>query len=209
MNDNCVFCDRTKLEERLIVENRDWYVVATLGQITDGGYTLVIPKKHILCMGALNPEQTSSMLEVLEKIRNVIALEYRLTSAPCSNPVLMFEHGIVGQTVKHAHIHLLPAVLDITQKIRCDFPAIEIQKVDHNRHLQTLYYNRKEPYLFWTVPNREAMVCWNPPAPSQYLRLVVAELLGRPERGNWRNMDPELDKRLGQETVERLKKYFS
>ena len=52
------------------------------------------------------------------------------------------------------------------------------------------------------------MVCWNPPAPPQYLRLIVAELLGHPERGNWRNMDPELDKQLGQETVDRLKLYF-
>ncbi|HEY4494942.1 MAG TPA: hypothetical protein VJC01_00655 [Candidatus Paceibacterota bacterium] len=44
VDNNCVFCDRSKLEERLIAENKDWYLIATLGQITDGGYVLIFNK---------------------------------------------------------------------------------------------------------------------------------------------------------------------
>lgn len=33
MDNNCVFCDRTKFEERIIAENNDSYVIATLDQI--------------------------------------------------------------------------------------------------------------------------------------------------------------------------------
>lgn len=49
MSENCVFCDKAKLGDRLISENDGWYVAATLGQITDGGYVLIIPKEHISC----------------------------------------------------------------------------------------------------------------------------------------------------------------
>ena len=44
MDSNCVFCDRTKFEECIIAENKDWYLIATLGQITDGGYVLIFNK---------------------------------------------------------------------------------------------------------------------------------------------------------------------
>lgn len=208
MSNDCVFCDKTKLGERLISENKDWYVVATLGQITDGGYLLVIPKEHISCMGALNPKQTSSMLKTIKETCRALSLEYQRSTSATPYPVIVFEHGIVGQTIKHAHLHLLPTVIDLTAKIHNDFPEAEVEELQYAAHLQELYRQRPEPYLFWTVPNGKSMVCWNPPAPPQYLRLIVAELLGKPERGNWRNMDAELDKRLGQDTVTRLKPYF-
>ena len=31
MDEKCVFCDRKNLEEQLVGENKDFYVVATLG----------------------------------------------------------------------------------------------------------------------------------------------------------------------------------
>lgn len=210
---NCVFCDHSKVRERLITENRDWYVVATLGQITDGGYVLVIPKKHIPCMGVLSSHfvdsQTDSMLKLTFKVNRAVVLEYQKSSSTSPWPITLFEHGIIGQTIKHAHLHVLPAVTDLTSRILADFPGTEIDEVQYASHLQVLYKKRREPYLFWTKPQGGAMVCWNPPAPPQYLRLIVAELLGRPERGNWRNMDPKLDKRLCDETVTRLRPYFS
>jgi diadenosine tetraphosphate (Ap4A) HIT family hydrolase len=48
---HCVFCERKNFEERIITETSSLYFVASLGQITNGGYTLIIPKKHILCVG--------------------------------------------------------------------------------------------------------------------------------------------------------------
>ncbi len=212
MNSDCVFCDMSKIGERLIADLGDWYVAATLGQITDGGYALVIPKEHIPCMGALTSHspgsQTETMFGAVQRVCQALSLEYQKSNATAPYPVTVFEHGIVGQTVKHAHLHLLPTQIDLTSRIRKDFPGAEIQKLTHAAHLQALYLECPEPYLFWTTPDGPSMVCWGPPAPPQYLRLVTAELLGRPERGNWRNMDAELDNRLCQETVVRLKPYF-
>ncbi len=207
MDNNCVFCDRTKLGERLITENSGWYVAATLGQII-GGYALVIPKAHISCMGALTSRETEAMLKITKEVCRALSLEYQHSTSATPYPVIVFEHGIVGQTIKHAHLHLLPTVIDLTPKIRADFPESEFEELQYAAHLKELYNKRQEPYLFWTVPSGKSMVCWNPSAPPQYLRLIMAELLGHPDRGNWRNMDPELDKQLGQETVDRLKPYF-
>lgn len=209
MNSDCVFCDTSQFAERLVATSSGFNVIATLGQITDGGYALVSPQKHISCLGALASGQTNAMLNVAKEVCRALSREYQHGNSSTPYPVTMFEHGIVGQTIKHAHLHLLPTVIDLTAKIRKDFPEAETKELQHAAHLQELYGKRPEPYLFWTVPSGTSMVCWNPPAPSQYLRLIVAELLGRPERGNWRNMNPELDKRLWQETVNRLKPYFS
>jgi len=204
MKDNCVFCDQTKFSDSLIGENDDWYIVATLGQIVTG-YTLIIPKKHISCLGALDSRhQIKSITKLSREVSRALTLEYPL------QPVTMFEHGIVGQTIKHAHLHLLPTTVDcMTLQIRMDFPQAEIEEIQSFAQLRKLYRQRQEPYLLWTIPNGKMMVCWNPPAPPMYLRLITAKLIGRPERGSWRDMDPALDKYLRESTVARLKPYFS
>lgn len=208
MQNDCAFCDRSQFEERLVAENKAYYVIATLGQITDGGYVLVVPKEHISCAGAFTLEQTNSLTKTTQDVWRALASEYSCNAQADQCPITIFEHGIVGQTVKHAHLHLLPAAFDLAPKIFEDFPKAEIEELRYAVHLQKLYGERLSRYLSWTMPNGKAMVCWNPPAPNQYLRIVAAELLGRPERANWRTMDPELDRRLYLETVTRLKPYF-
>lgn len=136
------------------------------------------------------------------KTFEALLLEYGIA------PGMVFEHGIVGQTVKHAHLHIIPEIRIIADRIKKDFPSSDFVSINSLDELQSLYTAKKEPYLVWKDP-LGMKVCWNPPAPPQYLRIVVAEALGRPERANWRNMDPELDKKLWQETVKRLKPHFS
>jgi diadenosine tetraphosphate (Ap4A) HIT family hydrolase len=208
VENNCAFCDRTQFEERIIAETDEYYCIATLGQIT-GGYVLVAPKEHILCIGAFNQEQIDSFIRITQKVCPAVASEYQQGQGTISRSLTLFEHGIVGQTVKHAHLHIVPAMVDMTHRIRADFPDTKIEEFEHTAYLREQYTKHPQPYLFWTTPNSTAMVCWNPPAPLQYLRIVAAELRGSPERANWRAMDPKLDRRLWSETVKRLKPYFA
>lgn len=198
--ENCVFCDKKNFGDLFIGESNGWHLAATLGQIV-GGYVLLIPKEHVSCLGDLTSEQTRVMVDLIDRVKTAICSEY-------AGPVLRFEHGIVGQTVKHAHLHLMPFDVDITSIIREDFPAYEIYEVQSIEYVHSLFFRSPKPYLFWTTPRGKSMLCWNPPAPSQYLRLITARLAGRPERGNWRTMDPKLDREIGLETVRRLKPYF-
>src|SRR3989338_247834 len=209
---NCSFCDIRQFEERLIAEVDGFYVIATLGQITDGGYVLLFPVEHTPCMGALPNEKAEVSDRLIAKIAFAIVAEYR-TKLPFGSlmPITLFEHGIVGQTVKHAHLHFIPTVLDLTPRIRVDFPDSVVKELQWAGQLEVSYRNNPRPYLYWVTGKAEDVaerVCWNTPAPLQYLRVIVAEALGRPERANWRTMDPELDKRLWSETVRLLRPYF-
>lgn len=194
---NCIFCDFSKIKDRTVATIEEINLVVTLGQITNGGYLLLIPTKHIACLGSLNKIQVSSLESVLQKTSSLLQTEYQ-------KRVTIFEHGIVGQTINHAHLHILPDSFNLTPKIRSDFPDCEIQLINNFQELRKLYKKRKEPYLFWSTSLSEYLVCWNPPAPPEYLRLKAAELLDVPERGSWRKMDSVLDKSLAEDTLRRL-----
>lgn len=200
MTGNCVFCNRKMFEERLVVETELFNVIATLGQITNGGYVLVVPKKHVECAGAMNRPELSDMMSLMSVVRVLVEKEY--------GPAIVFEHGIVGQTIPHAHLHLVPARIDLTEKIKKDFPASETRVLGEAGEIARLHRKKRTPYLLWESAGGDLYSCWNPSAPRQYLRIAVAELLGVPERADWKKMNPELDKKLWLETVTRLKKYF-
>jgi len=193
MTSDCVFCDKSKFEERLVGETKDFWAIATLGQITDGGYLLLVPKRHVECIGAMRIKEIRMLYALWGNILRAFQDEYGKPDA------LAFEHGVVGQTVKHAHLHLLPVRLDITRRIKNDFPDCKTEYVPLNKLIK-IYRLKKSPYILFNepeyidFPTGGTRVCWNPPAPPQYLRIVVAEALGHPERANWRAMDPELDK---------------
>lgn len=211
-NPGCVFCDRAQFEKQLIGETPDFWIIATLGQITDGGYVLLVPKRHVSCIGAMEESEIELLESVVDRVMGALLVEY--------NAPVIFEHGIVGQTIKHAHIHFVPQVCNVTDRVLADFPGSKITRPmkydpgyrENWQKLRDQYARKQKPYLLWNdgyISRMSGMkVCWNPEAPPQYLRIVVAEELGRPERANWRSMDPELDKRLWQETVARLKPYF-
>jgi len=212
MGKPCIFCDPTQFQERLIGENGSYYAVATLGQIT-GGYTLIVPKQHVSCFGELPlpalVRLNEHLLDFAPCVCDAMTREYQGLVPSDLYPVTVFEHGIVGQTVKHAHLHVVPIRIDLTQRIHDDFPSAEFEELPYWERLPELYQQHPRPYLFWSRPNGTDMVCWDPPAPAQYLRIILAELLGRPERADWRTMDADLDRQLWSETVTRLKPYFS
>lgn len=202
MDNSCDFCDRTKFEERIVVEKEESFVIASLGQITNSGYLLLIPKRHISCIGNMNEAEMERFIPIIEEVWLAIKDIYKIS------PITLFEHGIVGQTIKHAHLHFVPAICNITKGVKKDFLKNEIQQIFSWQELRGLYQERKEPYLFWLGSDAKMNVCFNPNAPLQYLRTIVAEEIGRPERANWRNMNTELDKKLTKETINKLKPLF-
>ena len=219
---NCEFCDREQIKDRIIYENKNFYVIASLGQISDGGHTLIIPKQHVPCLGAITDYLELDDLENLVNITmNVVHTEFCTKRNGSSHyieifPLVVFEHGIVGQTIQHAHLHIVPCIDfdDLTVRIAREFPnKIETLPMACFYGLSIRYEKNPNPYLFWKYGYwplylERPRVCWNPPAPSQYFRKVIAEALGRPERADWQNMDPVLDKKLREETIRKLKPCF-
>lgn len=206
MAHSCAFCDRKNFEERIIKETDHFFVIASLGQISDGGHLLVIPKRHMMCLG--EAQEMPSLKGIVADMRRALACVYERGPMSQRWSVMAFEHGIVGQSVFHAHLHLLPARLFITDKVREDFPDSEIQTMPEGDTMQELYLQRPEPYLYWMTPNGKEMVCWNPPASPRYFRELFAERLGHPERADWQKVDREHDRMLWSSTVALLKSHL-
>ena len=200
MDKHCPFCDPGQFEERLVGSIGSFHVIATLGQISEGGYLLLVPKVHTLCLGSL--PNMRELEWAIAHMRNALMKEYAMRS------VTLFEHGIVGQTVPHAHLHLIPEAVAIGGRVRNDFPRHLIEEFADFRAFYFAYALEQRPYLLWKEQGGRISVCWRPPAPSQYLRIVVAEALEKPERANWRTMDATVDRKLYLETVSRLKSYI-
>jgi diadenosine tetraphosphate (Ap4A) HIT family hydrolase len=200
--DICAFCDRTQFEERLVGESKNFWIIATFGQISDGGYLLLVPKRHVLCLGLIEEHELKEMEKLQIRVCEAVTEEYG------TPPHIVFEHGIVGQTIRHAHLHLIPELGVIAEKIYKDFSGSEFHTLSSWSELTCAYAEKQKPYLLWKDFQTNMTVCWDPKAPLQYLRIVVAQAVGRPERANWRTMDPELDRRLWSGTVTRLKPYL-
>jgi diadenosine tetraphosphate (Ap4A) HIT family hydrolase len=201
LESECPFCARSKIEDRLVGETRNNLIIATRGQISEGGHLLVMPKAHVRCIGELSAEEVKIFTLQLGFVREILMHEYL-----CSH-ILVFEHGMAGQTVPHAHVHLLPATIRLTERIQADFPDKKIETIHSIADVQYEYKLHKQLYIFWQDGDG-ARVLWNAMVSKQYLRTITAEALKRPERADWRAMDQTLDNKLCESTLQRLRKYF-
>lgn len=198
---SCPFCTSSQYAERLVGSIGSFNVIATFGQISEGGYLLLVSKEHIPCLGEM--QDMRELEQAIAHLQNALSKEY------ATSKVTIFEHGIVGQTVFHAHLHLIPEIVDIGERVKKDFPHYKIKEFTDFHAFHSVYTLLQMPYLLWGELGGKIFVCWDPPAVPQYLRIVVADALGKPERANWRTMDAALDRRLCLETVARLKPHIS
>ena len=194
---SCTFCNFSNIKDRTIATVDDFHIVVSRGQITDGGYLLLIPIKHTSCLGNLDKTRAHKLNELTQQLSLILETEY-------NSPVTCFEHGVVGQTIPHAHLHLFPARINLKSHVENDFPGLKIERVKDFSALQKAYHKTNQEYLLWTAPRNQKLVCWNPPAPPEYFPLLTARLLGVPERGSWKDIDHKLDHELTQKTMEKL-----
>jgi len=101
MEAQCPFCNLPK--ERVWLESKDSLAILDGFPLTDG-HTLVIPKRHVLSVFELPQEQLNDLSAVVAKVRKILKAKYQADA---------FNVGVndglaAGQTVAHAHIHVIP-----------------------------------------------------------------------------------------------------
>lgn len=101
----CVFCEIAKGNIPASVIYEDELVIAILdtSQITKG-HTLVIPKKHYDTLLDCPKETVDRMIEAAQK---VASMQISKLGAKGFN-ILNNGYEIAGQSVMHAHLHVIP-----------------------------------------------------------------------------------------------------
>ena len=97
----CPFCPPAPgalvAESALCQAVRDGYPVAP-------GHTLVAPKRHVASVFALTDEEWADLWALLRRVRGMVP---ELLEAEAVN-VGVNDGAAAGQTVGHAHVHLIP-----------------------------------------------------------------------------------------------------
>ena len=165
--------------DRTIFRNGSFRVIPPLGQFVEGS-VMIVTEEHVPSCADL----TENKLEELDRL---IGITVRLLTSVYEPPVI-FEHGPSASEnkgtccVDHAHIHAFPVDVDVRSALRSDFREIEICDLKEIRGIQ----RASGGYLFLQQEGlRFVYPCDF--VPSQYIRQVIAEDLGVPERWHWRS----------------------
>lgn len=189
---NCPFClDKKYLNQSLttdiypnsfiIYETTNFLVAPDIAPLIEG-HLLLFPKAHYISVGNLIAEHFSEFTDVKNYILHLFLNRY-------SRPVF-FEHGAAktqkaGNSIDHAHLHCLPADIDLVSNQNVPWIAI-------NSLLDlTKFYENNIPYIYFEDCSGNMFVSLlhdeRKDLPSQFLRKVVANILGS-ENWNWREM---------------------
>lgn len=96
---DCVFCSRAAQPAPLF-ERGSVYVVPDKYPLTPG-HTLVIAREHLACFGGGTEAVWRDLEESAVIARRFLSDTYGL-------PLFVWENGVSGQSVFHAHLHLIP-----------------------------------------------------------------------------------------------------
>ncbi len=139
------------------------------------GHILIIPKDHISCMGALGEEFEEFKL-LYENVIKFLKEEY--------GSFAVFEHGVTGQTVFHAHMHFLPFKGKIEDIVKEKEHVKMIDSIDQIKKI----YQKNGKYMFLQINNNLFSVDTKIGKPK-FFRDLFALYYGSEERGNWKGMD--------------------
>ncbi len=151
------------------------------------GTILIISKDHLPCHAAGLGVYLDEFITIKKKV-------YRFLQEQYHDKVIFFEHGIVGQTIPHAHLHCIPTNSTLHQTTSQENPYNQI--IDYS-DLPKVYQSFKEYYLL----EEDCVVHVYKPTlkVKGYFRIKLAESLHRPELADWHSFN---DTNLLQSTQE-------
>lgn len=172
---DCPHCDSASfaLEKQLLITD-SFYIVCDVHPLIEG-HILIIPKQHISCAGAFSEKLFAEFLMLYQQVSSFAKATYGAVSS--------FEHGMLGQTVFHAHVHILPYHGDATTVVPEGANHLRPLCIDQLRET----YKKEEKYLFFSIQNDSWVVDKSLGKP-RFFRDRFASALGAPERGDWKSM---------------------
>ncbi len=107
------FCD-VDIDSRILHETNQFVVMPDISPLVPG-HVMIVPKAHILCYGAVEAAAWDEFSAVVNATRAVLKEHY--------GPSAVLEHGTsslepVADHVTHAHLHIVPAAVDIRDSLQ-------------------------------------------------------------------------------------------
>lgn len=204
-NNGCTFCSRKDIEEGLLFQTDNFFIRAAVKGAMAPGHVLLISKEHLSCYGVMPKSLDAEYAEAVERARDKVNSYFSL---PFS-----IEQGIHGQSIKHAHLHLVPLVspwYDFTGIRLIDYVPKGI-RVEDGRDINDLRRVFREDGQYVAIGQNETLsICRtrNYDGTFRSLRGIATEITGRRDLFDWRNVAPEVaeeNQRWVRETIDKLR----
>jgi diadenosine tetraphosphate (Ap4A) HIT family hydrolase len=167
-------------EEKILHYHSDFVVSGARGAFVEG-WLLLFPARHVTSLFQLSRGELESLDALVANVTTVLTNLYQ-------SPALLFEHGSpgdricqTGRCVDHAHLHCLPANVDMTEYLASRFSQ---SPVDSFGALSAMA-SPTEPYLLCWRDNRLTLFRTGV-IPSQWMRQLLASKLEVPSLWDWR-----------------------
>lgn len=97
----CTFCDSSLHE--IITESENVIAIVDRYPITKG-HALVLPKEHVVSLFDLAPKRIADVWRMVSEVRAILGRKF----CPNGFTIGINDGEAAGQTVSHAHVHVIP-----------------------------------------------------------------------------------------------------
>jgi diadenosine tetraphosphate (Ap4A) HIT family hydrolase len=181
---NCPFCRELQsgrlpdfvdadIDSRILHETNRFVVMADISPLVPG-HVMIVPKAHILCYGAVEDSAQDEFSSLVNATRTILSEHY--------GPSVMLEHGTsslapVADHVTHAHLHIVPAAIDIRDSL-VNFHTTTIASLSD----LSQWAARDEEYVYFESCAGERIVADRIiNIPRLFIRSEVAKRVGLPD----------------------------
>jgi ATP adenylyltransferase len=177
---------------RVALEGRLFAVIPSIGPLTRG-HSLLCPKRHFRSLAQLPPSYDEECAAMTVRLVGLLSDLYGV-------PVHCFEHGTAAAgsrvlcTVDHAHLHLVPTDATVVNVLQRDAAWLPVGPA-----LQDLRHAvGEDEYIYYCAPEgtRLVRIATDEPIPSQYMRRVMGEAIGKGDLWDWR-AEPRISETIG------------
>jgi len=181
----CIFCNHDLIKDDILWESDNFFVKIGFG-ILGPGHVMIITKKHMSCFGELPEQFNKEFMLLKEEVFNKIKNNF-------SEPIV-YEHGMYGQSVNHAHVHFVPNKSDfyklenIGKKI---FNDIKSEQTNDFFQIRSIFQKEGSYFYLEEKSNKYIFHTKGLPENEYTFRKEFARLTGLGGLKDWRNMDEE------------------
>jgi histidine triad (HIT) family protein len=178
---DCVFCSRINQPETLF-ETASLYAMSDKFPVLPG-HLLIISRAHLRCYADAPEAVVQELAVAATRLRRFLREAY-------GTEALLWENGVCGQTVFHAHLHLLPVS---TQRLPpCLDEGPDITRIDDWDAVRD-HFTRRGGYHSVELGGQRRLIAGNSPV-LEATRQWLAQVTGlRHEAGDWVRLATEDD----------------